>query len=108
MVQAALASLAGIRPEISLRTQVSWIAAPLDDAVPGAKSQVWVVGEIEAASAKSADWANGGEAQVLLTAEDGVKLADVDAADPAGLTRGQRAAARRRRWPLASSRCASA
>ncbi len=76
-VQAALASLAGIRPEISLRTQVSWVAAPLDDAVPGAKSQVWVVGEMEAASAKSADWANGGEAQVLLTAEDGVKLADV-------------------------------
>jgi VWFA-related protein len=77
VVQVALASLAGIRPEISLRTQVSWIAAPLDDAVPGAKSQVWVVGEIEPASAKSPDWANGGEAQVSLTAEDGVKLADV-------------------------------
>jgi VWFA-related protein len=76
-VQLALASLAGIRPEISLRTQVSWVSAPLDDAVPGAKSHVWVVGEIEAASAKSADWANGGEAEVLLTAEDGVKLADV-------------------------------
>jgi VWFA-related protein len=77
LVQVALSSLAGIRPEISLRTQVSWVAAPLDDAVPGAKSHVWVVGEIEAASAKSPDWANGGEAQVLLTAEDGVKLADV-------------------------------
>jgi VWFA-related protein len=77
LVQAAISSLASIRPEISLRTYVSWVAAPLDDALPGAKSQVWVVGEMEAASAKSADWANGGEAQVLLTAEDGVKLADL-------------------------------
>jgi hypothetical protein len=77
LVQAAISSLAGIRPEISLRTYVSWVAAPLEDAVPGAKSQVWVVGEMEAASAKSADWANGGEAQVSLTAEDGVKLADL-------------------------------
>jgi VWFA-related protein len=77
VVQAALSSLASIRPEISLRTHVSWVAAPLDDAVPGAKSQVWVVGEMEGTSAKSADWANGGEAQALLTAEDGVKLADV-------------------------------
>jgi hypothetical protein len=32
---------------------------------------------MEAAGAESADWASGGEAQVLLTAEDGVKLADV-------------------------------
>ena len=77
LVQAAISSLAGIRPEISLRTHISWVAAPLDDAVPGAKSQVWVVGEMEAASAKSADWANGGEAHVLLTAEDGVKLAEL-------------------------------
>ena len=38
---------------------------------------MWVVGEMEAASAKSADWAKGGEAQVLLTAEDGVKLAEL-------------------------------
>jgi VWFA-related protein len=76
LVQAAISSLASIRPEISLRTYVSWVAAPLDDAVPGAKSQVWVVGEMEADSAKSPDWAKGGEAQVLLTAEDGVKLAD--------------------------------
>jgi VWFA-related protein len=76
-LQVALASLAGIRPEISLRTDVSWVAAPLDDAIPGAKSQVWVVGEITAASAQSPEWANGGEAQVLLTAEDGVKLSDV-------------------------------
>ena len=77
VVQVALASLAGIRAEISLRTGVSWISPPLDDAVPGAKSQVWVVGEIEAASATSPERATGGEAQVLLTAEDGVKLADV-------------------------------
>jgi VWFA-related protein len=83
-VQVALASLAGIRPEISLRTQVSWVAAPLDDAVPGAKSHVWVVGEMEAASLKSTDWSTGGEAQVLLTAEDGVKLADVTQPIPAG------------------------
>jgi VWFA-related protein len=76
-LQMALASLAGVRPEISLRTDVSWVAAPLDDAIPGAKSHVWVVGEIAAASARSAEWANGGEAQVLLTAEDGVKLSDV-------------------------------
>ena len=67
----------GSAPEISLRTDVSWVAAPLDDAIPGAKSHVWVVGEIDAASARSAEWANGGEAQVLLTAEDGVKLSDV-------------------------------
>ena len=76
-LQMALASLAGIRPEISLRTGVSWVAAPLDDAIPGAKSQVWVVGEIASASAGSAEWANGGQAQVLLTAEDGVKLSEI-------------------------------
>jgi VWFA-related protein len=76
-LQLALASLAGVRPEISLRTDVSWVAAPLDDAIPGAKSHVWVVGEIAAVSASSVEWANGGEAQVLLTAEDGVKLSDV-------------------------------
>jgi len=86
-LQAALTSLAGIRPEITLRTDVSWIAAPIDDSVPGAKSHVWVVGEIEAASAKSPEWANGGEAEVLLTAEDGVKLADVtERIEPAART----------------------
>jgi VWFA-related protein len=76
-VQQALTSLAGIRPDISLRTHVSWVAAPLDDAVPGAKSHVWVVGEMTAANARSAEWANGGHAEVLVTAEDGVKLADL-------------------------------
>ena len=85
--------VAGRHPAgISLRTYVSWVAAPLEDAVPGAKSQVWVVGEMEAASAKSADWANGGEAQVSLTAEDGVKLADLTQPSPR-LTRRERAAA---------------
>jgi hypothetical protein len=75
-VQQAIASLGGIRGDISLRTHVSWIAAPLDDQVPGAKSHVWVVGEISPSVARSAEWAAGGQAEVLVTAEDGVKLAE--------------------------------
>jgi hypothetical protein len=81
-VQQAIASLAGIRGDISLRTHVSWIAAPLDDRVPGAKSHVWVVGEINPAVARSAEWAAGGQAEVLVTAEDGVKLAESTQAVP--------------------------
>jgi VWFA-related protein len=75
-VQQAIASLASIRGDISLRTHVSWVAAPLDGQVPGAKSHVWVVGEINPLVARAAEWAGGGQAEVLVTAEDGVKLAE--------------------------------
>ena len=44
--------------------------------MPGAKSHVWVVGEINPAVARSTEWAGGGQAEVLVTAEDGVKLAE--------------------------------
>lgn len=82
-VQTAIGSLAGIRPNMTLRTHVSWVAAPLDDAVQGAKSHVWLVSELDPAALKSVEWANGGEANVVVTAEDGVTLANMTQAIPA-------------------------
>jgi VWFA-related protein len=75
--QTAMASLANVRPDFRFLTSVSWIAAPIDESVPGAKSRLWVIGEMDAASAKSPEWAGGADAEVLLTAEDGVQVADV-------------------------------
>lgn len=75
-VQAALGALAGIRREMTLRTSVSWVAAPLDDRIPGAKSYVWVVGDVAPRIARGPEWLKGGRADVLLTAEDGVTIAE--------------------------------
>jgi VWFA-related protein len=74
--QAAMAALAAARPDSRLLTSVSWIAAPIDDAVPGAKSRLWVVGELDAATAKAPEWAGGATADVLVTAEDGALIAE--------------------------------
>ena len=76
-LQVALASLAGIRPEISLRTDVSWVAAPTRRCHSGSEESGVGRERDRAASAGSPEWANGGEAQVLLTAADGVTLLEV-------------------------------
>jgi VWFA-related protein len=75
-VQAALGALAGMRREVTLRTGVSWVAAPLDDRIPGAKSYVWVVGDVAPGVARGPEWIKGGRAEVVLTAEDGVTIAE--------------------------------
>jgi VWFA-related protein len=83
--QTAIASLASVRPDFHFLTSVSWIAAPIDDSVPGAKSYLWVVGELDAATAKAPEWRGGAEADVQVTAEDGVKIADAQQRlDPSG------------------------
>jgi VWFA-related protein len=73
---AAMGALAAARSDFRFLTSVSWIAAPLDDSVPGAKSQLWVTGELDEATAKGPEWGSGATAEVLLTAEDGVKIAE--------------------------------
>ena len=74
--EAAMGALASARPDFRFLTSVSWIAAPLDDSVPGAKSRLWITGELDEATAKGAEWDGGATAEVLLTAEDGVKIAE--------------------------------
>jgi len=74
--QTAMGALAAARSDFRFLTSVSWIAAPLDDSVPGAKSHLWVTGELDDATAKGPEWAGGASAEVLLTAEDGVKIAE--------------------------------
>jgi hypothetical protein len=74
--QAAIATLAGVRHDTRFLAQVSWIAAPIEDELSGAKSHVWITGELDAATARGDGWAAGGEAEILLTAEDGVRVAE--------------------------------
>ena len=73
-VQTALSRLQGLGRNVRLFSQVSWVAAPIDGP-PDAKSHVWVTGEIDPATARSSDWAAGGEAELVLTAEDDVTVA---------------------------------
>ena len=73
-VQSAISSLAGVRRNVRLFTQASWVAAPIDGP-PDARSQVWLVGEIDRATARSSEWAAGGEAELVITAEDDVTVA---------------------------------
>ena len=81
--QTAMASLAAVRSNFRFITSVSWLAAPIDDSVPGAKSHVWIVGEIDQSTSKGQEWLGGAQADVLLTAEDGVTLADLTQPVPA-------------------------
>jgi VWFA-related protein len=81
--QAAIASLAAVRSNFRFITSVSWLAAPIDDSVPGAKSHVWIVGEMDQATSKGQEWLAGAEADVLLTAADGVKIAELSQPVPA-------------------------
>ena len=74
--QTAMAALAVARPESRFLTSVSWIAAPVDDAVAGAKSRVWVVGELDAATGKAPEWAGGATVDVLVTAAHGDAIAN--------------------------------
>ena len=60
--QSAMGALASARPDFRFLTSVSWIAAPLDDSVPGAKSQLWIIGELDEATAKGSEWAGGASA----------------------------------------------
>ena len=78
-----MAALAVARPESRFLTSVSWIAAPTGDALPGAKSRVWVVGELDAATARAPEWAGGATADVLVTAEDGTSIAATSSQVPA-------------------------
>jgi hypothetical protein len=64
-------------------TTVSWLAAPIDDSVPGAKSHVWIVGEMDQATSKGQEWMAGAQAEILLTAEDGVQVAELTQPVPA-------------------------
>jgi VWFA-related protein len=82
--EAAMGALASARSDFRFLTSVSWIAAPLDDSVPGAKSRLWITGELDEATAKGPEWDTGATAEVLLTAEDGVKIAErtVDVPSP--------------------------
>jgi VWFA-related protein len=80
---AAMGALAAARPDFRFLTSVSWIAAPLDDSVPGAKSQLWVTGELDESSSRGSEWAGGATAEILLTAEDGVKIVEQTVPVPA-------------------------
>ncbi len=81
--QTAIASLAAVRSNFRFITSVSWLAAPIDGSVPGAKSHVWLVGEMDQATSKGQEWLGGAQAEVLLTAEDGVKIAELTQPVPA-------------------------
>ena len=81
--ETAMASLAAVRSNFRFLTTVSWLAAPIDDSVPGAKSHVWIVGEMDQATSRGLEWLGGAQAEVLLTAEDGVKIAELTQPVPA-------------------------
>jgi hypothetical protein len=61
-VESALASLARAGRDQRLSTHVSWLAA-----TDQAGGQLWITGEIDAESARSSDWAGGGNADVIVT-----------------------------------------
>jgi VWFA-related protein len=85
-VLSALSSLAGIRRDTRMFSHASWVAAPIDGPAD-AKSHVWVVGEINPSTARSAEWAAGGEAEVTITAEDDTTVATTkQAVEPAAKT----------------------
>ena len=73
-VQTALSRLHGLGRNVRLFSQASWIAAPIDGPAD-ARSHVWITGEIDPATARSSEWAAGGEAEVVLVAEDDVTVA---------------------------------
>jgi VWFA-related protein len=73
-VQSAISSLAGIRRDTRMFSHASWVAAPIDGPADG-RSHVWVVGEINPSTARSAEWAAGGEAEATITAEDETTIA---------------------------------
>lgn len=73
-VQTAFTRLQGLGRKVRLFTGVSWLAAPIDGPVD-AKSHVWVTGEIDPATSRAPEWAGGGEAEVVLVAEDDVTIA---------------------------------
>jgi len=73
-VQTAFSRLQGLGRNVRLSSQISWVAAPIDGP-PETKSHVWVTGEIDPATSRSSEWAAGGEAEVVLVAEDDVTVA---------------------------------
>lgn len=62
-LQSALSALASIRADRRLSTHLSWMASPT-------AGRVWVTGELDPRTARSAEWAAGGVADVLVTAGD--------------------------------------
>jgi VWFA-related protein len=75
-LQNAIASLAVVRHDTRFLTHVSWIAAPIHDELAGAKSHVWITGELDSATVRADGWAAGAKAEILLTAEDGGRVVD--------------------------------
>jgi VWFA-related protein len=72
-VEMALAGLSTLRKDRRLFTHVSWMA-PVD--ASGGSGQLWVTGEVDSVTARSSDWAAGGTADVIVTADrDGETIA---------------------------------
>ncbi len=70
-VTRAIGSLASLRPDTRVRSQVSWLARP-DAASP--MGRVWAIAEIDRAFARTPEWTAGARIDVTLTADNGTKL----------------------------------
>ena len=78
-VQAALNSLGAARPGLPLRTRVSF--ATMAGQTGGAvQARLWALAELDAALARTDEWAGGGEAEVQVAAADGTPLAQTTVA----------------------------
>ena len=73
-VQAALNGIGVARPDLPLRTAVSF--APMGVG----RARVWALAELGPSLARSGEWAGGGEVHVLIAAADGTKVAQKTAA----------------------------
>jgi VWFA-related protein len=74
---AALASLAGVRPNLPWRAHAAWLFD--HGAAGGRRGRVWVTAELDPATARDPGWAAGGTLAVSLASADGTPLAETQA-----------------------------
>ena len=70
-LERAIGNLAGLRPDMRVRTQVAWMATPGSAA---SKGRLWAIAELDRTLARSPEWTAGAKIDATLTAGDGTKL----------------------------------
>jgi hypothetical protein len=93
-VGTAVASLETIRASAVFRLTVNagwWMPAgePVKGAPQGAEPALWILGEVDPKARGGDEWADGGEADIALTTENGTTIVRYTVPIPAGVNRFQ-------------------
>ena len=70
-LERAIGTLAGLRPDMRVRTQVAWLATPGSD---GPKGRLWAIAELDRMLARGPEWTAGAKVDATLTTGEGAKL----------------------------------